>query len=143
MRRAAGIALAPFKLVRTRRPRTVCSDILAVARILEHQPAKREGLGTTGKNDRDCRGTLKTAGGTPAHRSPNETSERRSVASLARLSLEIDPANYELLLALLDARRFNNGLPTDRCSVDDTSFIASSTLLAEEDDEVELVANCD
>ena len=89
------------------------------------------GSGTTEKNDRDCRGPLKAA------------SERRSVASLARLSLEIDPANYELLLALLDARRFNNGLPTDRCSVDDTSFIASSTLLAEEDDEVELVANCD
>ena len=65
------------------------------------------------------------------------------MASLARLSLEIDPTNYELLLALLDARRFNNGLPTDRCSVDDTSFIASSTLLAEEDDEAEVVVDCD
>lgn len=84
-----------------------------------------------GKNDRDCRGTLKAA------------SERRSVASLARLSLEFDLVNYELLLALLDASRFNSGLPTDRCSVDDTSFIASSTLLAEEDDEAEVVADCD
>lgn len=51
-------------------------------------------------------------------------------------------ANY-LLLALFDAKRFNNGLPTDRCSVGEMSFIASSTLLAEVDDEDEVVADCD
>lgn len=64
------------------------------------------------------------------------------MASLARLSLEFDLANY-VLLTLLDARRSNKGLPTDRCKVDDTSFIASSTLLAEDDDEAEVVVDCD